>query len=147
MAERIEALREGHLDECARLYVSTFNAEPWNQRWTLENARNKLAWTLGVPGFLGWVLSLGDGIAAFAAGYRQQEDEGAAFYLAILCVGPKAQGTGVGTRLTRHLEGELAKQGVRKVYLITRRDTPAQAFYGKHAYRVSDEEIIMSHEW
>ena len=147
MAERIEALREEHLDECARLYVSTFNAEPWNQRWTLETAHKKLAWTMGVPGFSGWVLSLGDGIVAFAAGYLQQEDEGEAFYLAILCVGPNAQGTGVGSRLTGHLEDELGKQGVRKVYLITRRDTPAQAFYGKHAYRVSDEEIIMSHEW
>ena len=74
------------------LYVSTFNAEPWNQRWTLETAQKKLAWTLGVPGFLGRVLSLGDGIVAFAAGYRQQEDAGEVFYLAILCVGPKVQG-------------------------------------------------------
>ncbi len=114
MAERIEALREEHLDECAHLYVSTFNAEPWNQRWTLETAQKKLAWTLGVPGFLGWVLSLGDGIVAFAAGYRQQEDEGEVFYLAILCVGPKAQGTGMGSRLTGHLEGELGKQGVKR---------------------------------
>jgi len=147
MAERIEALREEHLDECAHLYVSTFNAGPWNQRWNFETARKKLAWTLGVPAFLGWVLSLGDGIVAFAAGYRQQEDEGEVFYLAILCVGPKAQGTGMGSRLTVHLEGELGKQGVKKVYLITRRDTPAQAFYGKHAYKVSDEDIVMTHEW
>ncbi len=147
MAERIEPLREGHLDECAHLYVSTFNTEPWNQRWTLETARKKLAWTLRVPGFLGWVLSLDDGIVAFAAGYRQQEDEGEVFYLAILCVGPKAQGTGMGSRLTGHLEGELGKQGVKKVYLITRRDTPAQAFYGKHAYKVSDEDVVMTHEW
>ena len=146
MAERIEALREEHLEECARLFVSTFNAEPWNGRWTLETARKKLAWTFGVPGFSGWV-SLDDGIVAFAAGYRQQEDEGEAFYLAIRCVGPKAQGTGVGSRLTAHLEEELEKGGVRKVYLITRRDTPAQAFYKNRGYKVSDEDIVMAHEW
>ena len=92
-------------------------------------------------------MSLGDRIVAFAAGYRQQEDEGEVFYLAILCVGPKAQGTGMGSRLTGHLEGELGKQRIKKVYLITRRDTPAQAFYGKHAYKVSDEDIVMTHEW
>src|ERR671917_461720 len=123
MAERIEALREEHLAECVRLYVSTFNAKPWNQRWTLETAHKKLAWTMEVPGFLGWVSSLDDGIVAFAAGDRQQEDEGEVFSLAILCVGPKAQGTGVGSRLTSHLEDELGKQGINKVYLITRRDT------------------------
>ncbi len=92
-------------------------------------------------------MSLDDGIVAFAAGYRQQEDEGQTFYLAILCVGPKAQGTGVGSRLTGHLEGELGKGGVNNVYLITRRHTPAQTFYGKHGYKVSDEDIVMTHEW
>jgi aminoglycoside 6'-N-acetyltransferase I len=146
MAERIEPLREGHLDECARLFVSTFNAEPWNQRWTLETAQKKLAWTLGVPGFLGWV-SLDDRIVAFAAGYRQQEDEGEVFYLAILCVGPKAQGTGVGSRLTDHLEEQLANGGVNKVYLITHKGTPAESFYSKRGYKVSDEDIMMTHEW
>src|SRR4028118_736081 len=68
-------VRAEHLDECARLLVSTFNAEPWNQRWTLETAQKKLAWTLGVPGFMG-LISLAEGIVAFAAGYRQHEDRG-----------------------------------------------------------------------
>jgi hypothetical protein len=62
-------VRAEHLDECARLLVSTFNAEPWNQRWTLETAQKKLAWTLGVPGFIG-LISLAEGVVAFAAGYR-----------------------------------------------------------------------------
>jgi hypothetical protein len=30
MAERIEAFKEDHLDECADLLVSTFNSEPWS---------------------------------------------------------------------------------------------------------------------
>jgi hypothetical protein len=30
MGERIEELGANHLDECARLAVATFNAEPWN---------------------------------------------------------------------------------------------------------------------
>lgn len=100
-------VRAEHLDECARLLVSTFNAEPWNQRWTLETAQKKLAWTLGVPGFMG-LISLAEGVVAFAAGYRQHEDRGEVFYLSILCVGPEAQGTGVGIRFTGHLEEQLA---------------------------------------
>jgi hypothetical protein len=100
-------VRAEHLDECARLLVSTFNAEPWNQRWTLETAQKKLAWTLGVPGFMG-LISLAEGIVAFAAGYRQHEDRGEVSYLSILCVGPEAQGTGVGIRFTGHREEQLA---------------------------------------
>ena len=132
MAERIEPLREEHLDVCARLFVSTFNAEPWNQSWTLYTAQKKLAWTLGVPGFLGWV-SLDDRIVAFAAGYRQQEDKGEVFYLAILCVGPKAQGTGVGSRLIGHLKEHLGKGGVNTIYLLTPRGYPPSVSTGSTA--------------
>ena len=93
------------------------------------------------------MVSLDEGVVAFATGYREPDDRREVFFLRTLCVGPEAQGTGVGSRLTRHLEDELGKQGVRKVYLITRRDTPAEAFYGQHAYKVSDEDIVMTHEW
>jgi hypothetical protein len=30
MAERTEAFKVEHLDECATLLIATFNAEPWN---------------------------------------------------------------------------------------------------------------------
>jgi len=146
MAERIEALREEYLEECAHLFISTFNAEPWNENWTLQTAKKKLAWSIGVPGFVGFV-SLHDGVVGFAAGYCQQEDKGEVFYLSILCVGPDVQGTGVGSRLSGHLEEELAKDGVNKVYLITHKGTPAEAFYRKNGYRASDEDIVMTREW
>ena len=55
MTERIEKFEENHLDECARLAVATFNAEPWNDEWTFDTAKRELAWTMGVPGFTGLV--------------------------------------------------------------------------------------------
>jgi hypothetical protein len=54
------------------------------------------------------LISLAEGVVAFAAGYRQHEDRGEVSYLSILCVGPEAQGTGVGIRFTGHLEEQLA---------------------------------------
>lgn len=35
VGERIEAFKADHPDECACLAVATFNAEPWNEEWTL----------------------------------------------------------------------------------------------------------------
>ena len=70
MAERIEALKGEHLDECANLLVTTFNAEPWNDSYTHDTAKKQLAWHLRVPGCLGLV-AVNDGIVAFALGYRE----------------------------------------------------------------------------
>jgi hypothetical protein len=65
MAERIEPLKEDHLDECAHLLMVAFNAEPWNDNYTLDTAKKQLAWTLRVPGCVGLV-SIADGVVAFA---------------------------------------------------------------------------------
>ena len=74
MTERIEEFEVDHLDECARLAVATFNAEPWNDHWTFDTAKRELAWTMGVPGFAGLV-SLDEGVVAFATGYREPNDK------------------------------------------------------------------------
>ena len=42
--ERIEILKEDHLNECAHLLVSAFNTEPWNEHWTFDTVRKELAW-------------------------------------------------------------------------------------------------------
>src|SRR5918998_377445 len=124
MAERIEAFNEDHLDECAHMFMTTFNAEPWNDSYTHDTAKAQLAWHLRVPGFLGLV-SVNDGIVAFAVGYREPMDEGDVFHLSIFCVRPGVHRSGVGTRLLRTLEKNLRQAGVGPVYLGTHKGTPA----------------------
>ena len=146
MAEHFEAFEVDHLDECARLAVATFNAEPWNDNWTLDTAKKEITWTANVPGFLGLV-SLDEGVMAFATGYREPDDRRDVFYLKTFCVMPDAQGTGVGSRLIGHLKEHLGEGGVTLIYLITHKGTPAEAFYRKNGYSVSPEDIVMFQEW
>jgi aminoglycoside 6'-N-acetyltransferase I len=146
MAERIEALEQAHLDECAHLHMATFNAEPWNDNWTLDTAKQELTWTMKVPGFVGLV-SLDDGVVAFASGYREPDDVRDVFYLKTFCVKPEAQGTGVGSRLLEHLKAHLSEGGVNAIYLITHKGTPAENFYKKNGYTVNAIDIVMTHEW
>jgi aminoglycoside 6'-N-acetyltransferase I len=145
MSERIETFTIDHLDDCAHLFMIAFNAEPWNDSYTLDTAKKQLAWHLKVPGCVGLV-SLNDGIVAFALGYREPTDAGNVFHLSIFCVRPDVQRTGVGSRLLNRLEVHLSKSGVNTVYLGTNKGTPAEAFYRKHGYEVSEEEIEMSHD-
>jgi ribosomal protein S18 acetylase RimI-like enzyme len=145
MGERIEEFKADHLDECAHLFMTAFNAEPWNDSYTMETAKKQLAWHLRVPGCLGLV-SLKGGVVAFAVGYVEPTDTGDVYHLSIFCVRPDEQRTRIGTRLLRHLEARLRQTGVRTVYLGTRRGTPAEAFYAKHGYGASAEDIEMSRD-
>jgi aminoglycoside 6'-N-acetyltransferase I len=146
MAERIEAFKKDHLDECADLLVATFNAEPWNAKYTLHTAKKELAWILSVPGFVGLV-SVTDEVVAFATGYREPDDQREVFYLKTFCVKPDAQGTGVGSRLIGQLKEYLGKSGVNTIYLTTHKGTPAESFYRKNGYTIKSEDIVMTHEW
>ncbi len=145
MAERIEEFEADHLDDCARLFMTAFNAEPWNDSYTLDTAKRQLAWHLEVPGCVGLV-TVNDGIVAFAIGYQEPTDVGDVYHLSIFCVRPDVQRTGVGSRLLRTLEDRLRESGVKTVYLGTNKGTPAEAFYRKHGYTVSEEEIEMSRD-
>ncbi len=80
MTERIEEFKADHLDECARLAVATFNAEPWNDDWTFDTAKRELIWTIGVPGFV-VLVSLDGGVVAFAMGYQEPDDRREVFFL------------------------------------------------------------------
>lgn len=146
MDERIESFKEEHVDECASLLVATFNAEPWNDEWTLDTAKEEIIWTKNVPGFVGLV-ALNEGVVAFATGYREPDDRRDVFYLKTFCVRPDAQGTGVGSRLIGHLKERLGEGGVNMIYLITHKGTPAEAFYRKNGYSVNSPDIVMFHEW
>ena len=145
MSERIETFTLDHLDDCAHLFMIAFNAEPWNDKYTLDTAKKQLDWHLRVPGCVGLV-SVNDGIVAFAIGYREPTDVGDVYQLSIFCVRPDVQRTGVGTRLLNRLEERLDKSEVNTIYLGTNKGTPAEAFYRKHGYEVSEEEIVMSRD-
>ena len=69
------------------------------------------------------------------------------FFLKTFCVRPDFQRTGVGSRLLAHLKDYLGEAGVNTIYLGTNKGTPAEAFYRKHGYEVSDTAIVMVHEW
>lgn len=145
--ERIEPFTEKHLGDGARVLAAAFNAEPWNENWTLATARKSLSQSLGVPGYVGFASLKEEEILGLAVGCREQDGEREVFYLEILCVRPDAQGAGIGGRLLEHLKNEVERADIHEIYLITHKGTPAESLYRKNGYRVSDEDVVMIHEW
>lgn len=143
--EWFEALSEEHLDECARLLISAFNEQPWNERRTPETARAELLWTMSTPGFFGFASFDGE-MCGFAARYREQDVDREVFCLRPLCVRPGHGGWGVGSRLVKRSERTLDEIGVRLVHLITHKSGRAESFYRSNGYEIRPEDIVMVHE-
>lgn len=122
------------LDECARLYVATFNAPPWNESWTLAEALQRLGDFLATPRAHGVGLTDDDGeLLGFALGHLERSQGADHFLLQEMCVRTDAQRTGHGARLLEALTTRLGD--VQHWYLLTARDSDASAFYEKHGFR------------
>lgn len=142
---KITVFTSDHLDAAARLYLSVFNAPPWNDQWTLETAHRRLADTLNTPEALGLIALEGE-LMGFCIGYSEQWFDGKYFHLKELCVRTDRQRTGIGTHLLHHLEQMLHEMQIARLYLLTMRGSPAEEFYAKRGYSTNTNMILMSHD-
>ncbi|MCC5621812.1 GNAT family N-acetyltransferase [Nostoc sp. CHAB 5715] len=143
MSEEIQTFTTEYLDKCAHLYIEVFNGEPWNEEWTFETAKARLFEILNTPGFVGFVFKQ-DELLGFVAGYCKQGQKSKSFYLEEICVRPNKQRQGIGTRLLNQLMDTLTAMEVTGVYLLTKKDGQAEAFYTKHGYQRSQHLIFMA---
>ncbi len=143
MQQPIKAFTADHVDEATALYIDVFNNPPWNDRWSFEAAHKRLADILQAPGFLGFIYTDPE-LLGFAVGYCEQWHSGRHFYLNEMCVRSDQQRRGIGSALIQQLVQTLRQMQVERMYLLTMRDGPAEAFYAKHGFRTSPRMIMMS---
>lgn len=141
--EEIEVFGEHHLDGCAGLYASVFSSGPWDEPWTAERARERLAQIYHAPAFEGLVCTVDGEPVGLAMGNCVRRAAGRGFMLHELCAGTGMQGTGIGRRLLSSLEERLRERGVGSVFLLTGRDVPARGFYAKNGYGEVTDMIAM----
>lgn len=138
-------LSSAHLASCTCLYVDVFNGEPWNDRWTLQTAGQRLQRIWDTPGSFGLIACREEPVA-FAAGYCEPWQERTVYFLKEMCVRADLQGQGIGSRLLGQLERELAQRhNVSSIYLLTMRGDQAETFYARCGYQSSERMVLMSH--
>ncbi|MHB9144268.1 MAG: GNAT family N-acetyltransferase [Symbiobacteriia bacterium] len=131
------------VQKCAALYVSVFNAAPWNDQWTVETAYRRLRDIHAAPNFIG-ALCIDDGaIKGAVFGNLEQFFDCTHYNLREMFVSPDLQGTGVGSRLLEALEEHLKGLGVGTVYLFTSRGNQTSQFYQKNGFAVWESMAMM----
>jgi len=118
----------------AELYVELFNAEPWNDKWTVETANKRLEDIYNTPNFVGMKFLENGVIKGAIFGNCQQWYEGKHYSLMEMFVSLELQGKGIGSSLMTALEKELKPLGVHTIILFTSRDE-TDAFYKKQGFK------------
>ena len=141
----IKAMTVGDAARCAELFRDVFHGEPWRENWTIDTARKRLSQFADTKQFLGYVLEEKGRVIGLICGQREEYWDGPRFYIQEFCVAQAYQGQGVGKRLLDHLTGQLEREGITYLYLMTQRGERTEGFYHRRGFQ-TDEDLVWMHK-
>jgi GNAT superfamily N-acetyltransferase len=139
-------MTEDLLDACARIYVDTFNSEPWMDAWEVPTARRRLADIFHTPGFFGMAILQDGQLRGAAFGHIEQWYQGSMYCLKEMFVEDRMRGKGLGGTLLRCMELELKPLGVHTAHLFTSKGDRTEGFYRNNGYEPQDDMLMMAKE-
>ena len=85
---RFDRFTHADLEQAARLYIACFNAPPWEDGWSAENATRRLETLLQFPGAMGLIAFRSTKMVGLAIGHCEPWAGGQHYYLNEMCVEP-----------------------------------------------------------
>jgi aminoglycoside 6'-N-acetyltransferase I len=116
------------------LYVSVFNAPPWNDGWSEQSALERLSSFAAIPKFRGLALIEERIPVGLVLGWGERWANGWVFHVKEMCISESRQRKGLGTVLMKGFEDLLLTEGFTGIYLQTGRSAPAKDFYQDLGY-------------
>lgn len=142
----LEGMNRDQVMECAQLYVKVFNAEPWNDEWTMETSYQRLIDIFDTPNFAGILYHEDGRIKGAAFGQIEQFYDARHYMLKEMFVSPETQGKGVGSAMLKELEAKLKTFGVTTVVLFTSKGNDTNRFYLKNDFKEWTNMVMMGKE-
>ena len=132
------------LDELTELFIDTFNAPPWNDLWTTEQARARLWDIMRMPNFRGGAEYRDGRLVGLLMGHGEQSYDGMHFQILEFCVANDMKGHGIGSQMIKEFTEYLDRKGVTSVYLLTMSGAASEVFYEAQGFRTVEDMCIMS---
>jgi aminoglycoside 6'-N-acetyltransferase I len=117
------------------LYISVFNAPPWNDGWSETAVAERFESFARMPSFQGSALLVDKQPAALVFGWGERWVNRWHFHISELCVAPSMQRQNIGSNLLSSFEQKLIQAGFERVFLETGMSMPARQFYEKLGYK------------
>lgn len=134
------------LETCARLLIEAYNAEPWNNHWTMETATRYLGEFASSDQFVGFVICKDDAVIGAMFAHRKTWWTNDELFVDEFYIAPPFQRQGHGESLLEHAERYAKSQNLAGLTLLTNKYFPAKRFYEKHNYALAEHVIYMYKE-
>ncbi|MBP3367563.1 MAG: GNAT family N-acetyltransferase [Treponema sp.] len=124
-----------YMEEIKSLFAAVFIKEPWNDDWSdPEQLHRYISDLTGNVNSLSLGLFEDGRLAGISLGSVLHWCSGTEYYIFEFCVEEKRQGRGLGSAFLKKVEQYAKAQQIAAVFLETRRNVPAFAFYQKNGF-------------
>ncbi len=120
---------------CAGLYIKIFGMPPWNEIWTLAKASRLINKLTKKKRFFGFAAECDSVTVGYLLGHQINTSLARIYYIDQLFVDTAYQNMKIGRCLINSLFNDLAKKEVLWVFLLTRGNSPAEAFYKQIGFK------------
>jgi aminoglycoside 6'-N-acetyltransferase I len=139
----IISIKNEHILKCSELYIKVFNAEPWNDKWTLGTAHKRLNDIYDSPNFEGVIYADYGQVKGAIFGNYEQFYDGIHYNLREMFISNELQGTGIGSKMLNELEKRLKGLGVTTILLFTSKGNKTSTFYLKNNFSEWEDMAMM----
>jgi len=139
-----EDINKSHIPRLAEIYVETYNAPPWNDKWTVSLAEQRLDEMINCRDSYGLICIDDESkIIGMIVGISETYYNCKQFFIKDFFMIPSSQGKGIGSALINELERRLKSMGVDKTYLFTSKTDKTEKYYQKRGYHSWNGMVLM----
>ncbi len=132
------------LDEMTKLFIESFNCEPWRESWTEDTAVKRLEHRIKSETSYGICAYYNNNLCGFILGSFEQFYNGMEFVIQEFAVRNSMRGQKIGSKLITEFEKQLKYKGVENITLLTIKGNMTEHFYQKNGFKSNEKMVFMN---
>ncbi len=141
----IKKIDTSYVDEITTLFMDVFTNEPWNDEWKCsEDAKAYVLDLVANKNSLAYAYFADGVLSGLCMGYVFHWYSGKELYVKEFCIARALQAKGHGKIFLAEIENALREEGLRALWLMTDRNTPAYKFYLGNGFHELAEYVFLA---
>ena len=136
-------ITEENIEIATKIFMNSFNAEPWFEKWTMETGKARLSQIMRCDGSLGLITYKDNKPCAMIVGHEESYYDGKRFLIKEFCVDSNCKGGGIGTKTLEYYMEKLKERGIVQTSLYTMRNKQILNFYEKNGFKEIEDLVMM----
>lgn len=127
---------------------AAFEVEPWNEKWTLEQAKQRFDMIFASPYALGYVIEDTETkeILGTCIGHLLNYLDKMEYWIDDFSIAKNHQKEGLGSKLMSFVKEDCKKRDIKMILLMTNAGYPSVSFYQKNGFKEDSNFVMMTLE-